>query len=171
MGKILVIRHAIAEDVDAGLLQGRDDSQRALTDAGRRKFTQTTKGLARLVKRIDLIATSPLLRAVQTGEILSRQYCVKPIQIAELEPSAPPGALLEWYREQASSECVALVGHEPSLSSWVSEMLTAHQRSIVQLKKGAACLLDVDLSVSPKAGRATLQWLLQPSQLRLLAPG
>jgi len=170
MGKVLVIRHAIAEDADAGLLQGRDDSQRALTGEGRRKFTQAAKGLARLVKEINLIATSPLLRAVQTGEVLSRQFSVKPIQIAALEPAASPGALLEWYREQAWNECVALVGHEPYLSEWVSEMLTGRPCSIVQLKKGAVCLLEVDLSGSPMAGRATLQWLLQPSQLRMLAP-
>lgn len=170
MGRVLVIRHAIAQDADAALSQGCEDSQRALTDEGRRKFTKAAKGLAQIVQEIDFLATSPLLRAVQTGDILSRQFSVKPIQIQALMPTAPPGALLEWYRERASSDCVALIGHEPGLSSWVSEMLTGRPHSVIQLKKGAACLLEVDLCASPKAGRASMRWLLQPSQLRLLAP-
>ena len=160
MGRILIIRHAIAEDADAALAQGRDDAARGLTDEGRQKFSQAVKGLARVVTKIDVLVASPLLRAVQTGEILSQQF---------IAPGAAPGALLEWYLRHAASECVALVGHEPSHSLWASELLTGRETSILKLKKGAACLLELDSLAPKKPALARLLWLLQPSQLRLLA--
>lgn len=166
MSKLLVIRHAVAEVAAAASDQGRDDAQRELTAAGRAKFTEASKGLLRIVDKIDVLATSPLLRAVQTAEILQRGYGVRPIEIKPLLPAATPGALSKWCRERGDDGCIALVGHEPGLSAWVSELLTGQSGPILQLKKGSACLIEVDFGAPGSQPSAMLLWLLRQSQLR-----
>jgi phosphohistidine phosphatase len=61
---------------------------------------------------------------------------------------------------------IAAVGHEPHLSGLVSLLLTGRAGAVIELKKGAACLLD--LGEQPAAGKARLLWALTPAQLRRL---
>jgi phosphohistidine phosphatase SixA len=60
---------------------------------------------------------------------------------------------------------VAIVGHEPSLSTFASWLISARPESHLVLKKGGACFLELP-AVEPGAG--TLEWLLTPKQLRAL---
>ena len=171
--KLLVIRHAIAEDRDRVARKhggDADDSLRPLTSAGRRKMRGVARGLRRLVPRVDLLASSPLTRATQTADVVAAAYRLrKRAEVAQLAPDKPVTALLKWLQEQDAERpdgTVALVGHEPQLGVFVSWMLTGLQESFVQFKKGGACLLQCKTDVKP--GRATLLWLLKPSQLRAL---
>ena len=61
---LLVIRHAIAEDREVFAGTGKDDSLRPLTDRGRERMQEGARGLVRLVDRLDVLATSPLTRAI-----------------------------------------------------------------------------------------------------------
>src|SRR5207302_88491 len=134
---------------------------------GRRKMRQAAAGLRRIVPSLDLLATSPLTRAVQTGEIVAKAYDgARTVQVAALTPRKPAAALVEWLQAHPRDATVALVGHEPHLGAFVSWMLTGLQESFVVLKKGGACMLEVDEAV--RAGRAKLLWMLKPSQLRKL---
>ena len=72
--QVLVVRHAIAEQREEFAPTGKDDSQRPLTHDGRRKMRRGAVGLRAVVPAIDVLATSPLLRAVQTAEILAAVY-------------------------------------------------------------------------------------------------
>ena len=168
MSKLLVIRHAIAEETEAAADQGRDDAHRELTAEGRAKFAEAAKGLLQLVDRIDVLATSPLVRALQTADILRRSFGVKPVEIEPLLPTAAPSTLSKWCRGRSAVGCLALVGHEPALSAWVSELLTGHTGQILQLKKGSACLIEVDFGAPQSAPSAVLLWLLRQSHLRQL---
>jgi phosphohistidine phosphatase len=166
--KILVIRHAIAEDRETFAETGEEDGLRPLTKPGRRKMRLAAKGLHSLVPKLSVLATSPLTRAVQTGQIVASRYSgLKTLHIAHLTPRKPVQALAQWLQTQPGDATVAVVGHEPHLGVFVSWMLTGLQESFVVLKKGGACLLEVDGEV--KAGRAKLHWLLKPSQLARLA--
>ena len=166
--RVLVVRHAIAEDRRVFARTGEPDSLRPLTRQGRRRMRRGVRGLARVVPRLDVIATSPLTRAVQTAEILAKHYDkAKTQRVAALAPGKPMNALLGWLAEQADGRVVALVGHEPHLGEFISWALTGLRESFVPLKKGAACLLEFPDEV--KAGRAKLLWLLKPSQMRALA--
>lgn len=165
--KLLIIRHAIAEERDDFARTGRDDRLRPLTDEGRKKMKQAAKGLRTLAPDIDLLATSPLTRAAQTGAILDTVYDgLDEVEIEELAPEASPIAFLSWLRRQADKDCVAVVGHEPSLSLLLSFLLTGSERRLFAFRKGGACLLQ--LSDEPAAGTATLLWALTPAQLRAL---
>jgi phosphohistidine phosphatase len=171
--KLLVIRHAIAEDRDRFARKHgseADDGLRPLTAAGRRKMRGGARGLRRLVPRVDLLATSPLTRAVQTADVVAAAYQIRKwAEVAQLAPDKPVTALLKWVQEQEAERpdaTIALVGHEPQVGVFVSWMLTGLQESFVEFRKGGACLLRCKGDVKP--GRATLLWLLKPSQLRAL---
>src|SRR6201996_4289341 len=129
--KLLLIRHAIAEDRDEFARTGRDDRQRPLTDEGRKKMKQGARGLRKLVPEIDLLATSPLTRAAQTGAVVDSVYGgLKEVEIAELAPEASPVEFLSWLRKQTAAT-VAMVGHEPSISLILSWLLTGSEKRLL----------------------------------------
>jgi phosphohistidine phosphatase len=164
--KLLVIRHAIAEEQEAWARTGESDDQRPLTDAGRKRMKRAVRGLKRVVETIDLLATSPLVRAVQTGELVARKFNDVPTTVSPtLAPEQPYDAFLDWLRSVESAEVVAIVGHEPHLSGLVSWLLAGRDGSLIELKKGAACLLELEQKA---AGAGTLLWALTPRQLRQL---
>lgn len=164
--KILIIRHAKAEPRTVGST-GKKDAARPLTDAGRKSMRKASKGLQTLIPKLDVLVTSPLVRAQQTAAIISKRYAAMPItQLAALAPGGSVQALLEWLREQPATATVALVGHEPDLGIFASYLLSGNKESFVLLKKSAACLIE--LPERPAAGSGKLEWLLQPSELRAL---
>lgn len=165
--KLLLIRHAIAEEREDFARTGKDDHLRPLTDEGRKKMKQAAKGLRRIVPEIDLLATSPLTRAAQTGAILDSAYDgLKEVEIEQLSPDATPEDFLRWLRKR-KEKCVAAVGHEPSLSLILAWLLTGSERRLFAFRKGGACLLEFE--DEPAAGTATLIWAMTPALLRELA--
>ncbi len=165
--KLLLIRHAIAEEREDFAKTGKDDRLRPLTDEGRKKMKQAARGLQTVAPDIDLLATSPLTRAAQTGAIVDSVYGgLKEVEIVELSPESTPNDFLRWLRKQKAG-CVAAVGHEPSISLILSWLLTGSERRIFAFRKGGACLLDFPDEVA--AGTATLVWALTPAQLRELS--
>jgi phosphohistidine phosphatase len=167
--RLLVIRHAIAEDEATWAATGEPDERRPLTRAGRKKMRRAARGLRRVVRAIALLGTSPLVRAVQTAEIVARVYGrVTPLTIDALTPERPPADFLAWLADAAPGrDVIAVVGHEPHLSGLVSWLLGGRDEpSFVELEKGAACLLRFD--GEPAKGSACLEWLLPPRELRRL---
>lgn len=167
MSQIVVIRHAPAEDREAAHRQGRPDAERALTDEGRAKMMHAAIGLRRTLAHLDLIASSPLKRAVETAAIVADAFApLTQVECEALVPQAHPEELLDWLRGEGRG-CVAVVGHDPDLSAWVSWALTGDTIPLLRLKKGGACLLEFP-SGKWRAGEAILQWMLTPTQLAQL---
>jgi len=164
--ELLVIRHADAGDAAAFAKSGRPDDERPLSPEGRKKMHQAARGLRGIVPDIAVLATSPLVRARQTADIVAEEFGGLRIDtVPALRPTQPPAALAEWLARHRSDGVVAAVGHEPHLSETVGWLLTGEARSLIELKKGAACLLASD-GWGP--GAAVLRWALQPGQLRAL---
>jgi phosphohistidine phosphatase len=170
---LLVIRHAIAEDKEAFAASGRSDDQRPLTEAGRSKMRRAAEGLRSTCPRVAVLASSPLLRARETADIVAPAFRVGRVEIVDaLRPDRPFEELTSWLRRRVSPNdpddtTVAVVGHEPHLSGLVTWLMTSAMDSRIELKKGGACLLGFE--GKPAAGEATLRWALTPSQLRALA--
>src|SRR3989442_14427769 len=72
--RLLVVRHAIAEDREAFARSHKDDSTRPLTPDGRRKMERAALGLKELVPELDVLAASPYKRAIETAEIIAAAY-------------------------------------------------------------------------------------------------
>ncbi|HSD97573.1 MAG TPA: histidine phosphatase family protein [Sulfuricaulis sp.] len=158
---ILLVRHAKAEARSLLGLGAKRDVRRPLTDAGRKRMRRAAKALHRLVPAVDVIASSPLIRARETAEILAGQY--DNMAVVDLMPLSPGGSeqeLLDWLREQRQDAAVVLVGHEPDLGFLVSWLLTGKKSAFTPLRKGAACLIRFD--EAPAAGGGVLEWMLTP---------
>lgn len=174
---LLVVRHAIAEDKERFAATGRSDDQRPLTDEGREKMRRAADGLKTVVRRVHVLASSPLVRARETAEIIAPALRASRIEIVDaLRPERPFDDFTTWLRSRAApngeeveddEHTVAVVGHEPHLSGLVTWLMTGKTESRIELKKGAACLLE--FSRSPSAGTAMLRWALTPAQLRQIA--
>ncbi len=164
---LVVVRHAIAEDRDTFARTGRDDDERPLTEEGRDRMEQAARGLVRLVPGLDALCSSPLVRAVQTAEIVAGVYDGIEIEPAPvLSGGAPPGDVVAWLQDKSAVDTLAIVGHEPDLSTLVSFLLAGTEGAFIEMKKGAVCL--VECPGKPAAGEALLRWSLAPKQLRLL---
>jgi phosphohistidine phosphatase len=165
MMEIYVVRHGIAVPSEAG----SSDRFRPLTSKGRRRFRRSARRFARLGGKLDLILTSPLVRAVQTAEILVA--AVKDAEVAvleELDPGSGVQALLEAVARRADFRSVALVGHEPQLSGLIA-VLTATPGNEIEVRKGAIVRLDVAEALAP--GSAELRWTLNPMSKEVVKGG
>jgi phosphohistidine phosphatase len=158
---LYIIRHAIAADEG----DYEQDSDRPLTDKGRKKMRQIAKGLRALGVEFDLILSSPYLRARETAEILSDIFKMKKeIAFSEnLTPMAEPDALISEINEKYSVDSLALVGHEPHLSSLAGLLTSENAKLDVTIKKGGVIRLTADNLRQDR--RATLDWLLTPGIL------
>lgn len=161
---LLVIRHAVAMERDDFAAISDDDDDRPLTDAGMKKMRRVAEGLRGLVARIDVLAASPLTRALQTAHIVGELYGV-PVErtVDALRPENSSESFLAWTRDQRLGDVCAIVGHEPNLGQLVTWLMTGCDEPRVSFKKGGACLLSFDGRLEPGGG--TLRWLLTPAQL------
>lgn len=116
--KLYLMRHGDAEDPAPGDFDG--DYYRALTMRGRKRMRQMGKAMRDHGLLPDVIIASPVVRALQTAEIVA----------ATVDPAEPlivrrelglDGDILALVRELMGSDIKSalLVGHEPSLSDFV----------------------------------------------------
>jgi phosphohistidine phosphatase len=164
--KLLLIRHAIAEEREDFALTGEPDEKRPLTETGRKKMKRAAQGLSNVAEKIDLIASSPLTRAMQTADILSKYFPDVPTTvIGALEPMQKYEVFLEWLQRLEEVETVAAIGHEPHLSGLAAWLMTGNEKPLFEFKKGGAALLEL---TTIESGAAQLRWLVTPSQLRAI---
>ncbi|HEV3484765.1 MAG TPA: histidine phosphatase family protein [Vicinamibacterales bacterium] len=165
--QLLVIRHAIAEDRDAFAGSGRDDSERPLTGEGREKMGRAVSGLRRLVPAIDILASSPYARAMETAQIVAAGYGLVDkdiVAVDALTPDAPLQRFVSWIQRRSKTRVATIVGHEPHLGVLVTWLMTGLPESRVELKKGGACLLE--FNGQPGPGIGVMRWLMTSGQLR-----
>jgi phosphohistidine phosphatase len=102
--KLYLVRHAEAAP-------GEPDELRRLTPEGRAQARDLARRLAGEGLRVDALLTSPLLRARETAEPLSRELGVP----AEADDRVAPGASLESVQDavRGRGDSVLVVGHQP----------------------------------------------------------
>jgi phosphohistidine phosphatase len=164
--KLLIVRHGKAGDREAFAATGQPDELRPLTAEGAREMKAIASALHAIVPRIDVIATSPLVRARQTAEAIAREYDLPVSETSVLEPDSAFAELEAWARRGARGNVTAIVGHEPHLSGLAAWLIGPAGDARLELKKGGACLLVFD--ALPERGSGTLRWLLAPGVIRRL---
>jgi len=159
--QLYVVEHGIA--VESG--EGIPDEWRPLTDKGRRRFQKTARAFGKLGRKLDLILTSPLVRAVQTAEILAGETEPGEVAVlAELDPKFDVQAVRNAIATRAGkAEAVAIVGHEPQLSS-VLAALSGVSQAEIDLENGT--IVRVDVSTLTDGASADPRWWLKPKGTR-----
>lgn len=167
--RLIVIRHAPAEDRARFARSGRDDAERPLTDRGREKMIVNARGLRVLAPALDVLATSPHVRAAETAEIVAREYGSMPVErVSVLAPGGRRDDFLEWLRALGrAGRTIAVVGHEPDLGELVAWLVTGEPTPLFAFKKGGAALVELPSPAAP--GRGALRWLAPPVVLRSLS--
>ena len=159
--QLYILRHGIAEDEKPG----SKDADRALTAEGKKKLREVLRVAHRAGVAPKLIISSPYVRAKDTASLLANEFEMKD-KVALSVNLIPPGnfeSLINEIREKYDVDNLALVGHEPMLSSLISWLATGNTDMKVALKKGGFAYLATDNLYQD--GRATLNWLLTPALL------
>jgi phosphohistidine phosphatase len=165
--ELYVMRHGIA--VTRGAASFADDAKRPLTPEGKLKMKEIAKGLLRLGFEVDWILTSPLVRAVETAEIVSDALGAGvATDFAEaLKPGGSPEALIAFLARHLDRRRVLVVGHEPDLSEMAARLVGAGRNANLGFKKGGCCLIR--FTEFPPKAPGELVWWLTPRVLRKLA--
>jgi phosphohistidine phosphatase len=161
--KVYLVRHA--ESVDRiGVMP---DSVRHLTSRGRLSVRETARRLMRDGIRFSRILASPLVRAVQTADILAEQLGfegeVSPAP--QLGPGFDVDAMNEILDAFPEDTGIALVGHEPDLGRVLAQLLSLSTG--YAMPKGAVAALVLPDTGKRRHGR--LEWLLD-GERRLVDP-
>lgn len=157
--KLYFVRHGIA---DAPEGYTGTDFERPLTSEGRKKMTSEAKALASLKLGVDVIITSPLVRAQQTATIVAKELDMddRLHDDARLGPDLDVEALASLLDDHATTDTIMLVGHEPSFSEVVGSIVGG---AAIDLKKGGVACVEVTERAGP---RGILLWLATPKLLR-----
>jgi phosphohistidine phosphatase len=157
---LYVIRHAIAAERGA---EYPDDTRRPLTGDGISRFQKVVAGLEELEVDVEVVLTSPLLRARQTADLLSKGLRGHPtvVETRALSPGAAYKELMTELGRHARRSGVALVGHEPHLGETAARLVGCAGR--FDFRKGGVCRIDVD--DLPPSGPGRLQWFAPPKIL------
>jgi phosphohistidine phosphatase len=158
--KLYFVRHGDAGD--PAQWEG-NDAERPLSDEGRRRMALEARTMKRLELGVDRVITSPLLRALQTAEIVAVELKRKDRLVTDqrLGPDFGAERLAEILRDNQDVHDLMLVGHQPSMSATIGR-LTGGGR--VELKKGGLARVDVP---EPAELSGELEWLLPPRVLLL----
>ena len=154
---LYIIRHAWAADRDDP--RWPDDDLRPLTDNGKKRFAEVVKKLAGHGVTPEIIATSPLVRCVETARLLAAESGkADVIELEELRPGGDVDALLHWTARQARQhQQIACVGHAPDVNRLTAVMIGDRDSSIHFAKGGVA---GVRFDGVPALGGGELRWLV-----------
>lgn len=161
---LILLRHGIAEDVASDNL----DSSRKLTEKGKKKLEDNLPMILPFIDsnhQIEIWA-SPLMRAKETAEIL-----LPMIKSAELvfHDFVARGDYQNFWAaldklDDNKKYTIIVVGHEPYLSNWSSELCGLR----LPFRKGAAAGIRLN---TRDAVDSELKWFLQPKEMNLLLKG
>jgi len=159
--ELYIVRHAVAEERGEAW---PDDTKRPLTEQGIARFKKAVRGLARLDIALDVILTSPLVRAKQTAELLATGLTDRPhvVTIESLAPGGTVASVVADLEKHAKRSTIALVGHEPGIGELAARL--AGSKTPFTFKKGGVCRIDVD--ALPPHGAGQLRWFMPPKMLK-----
>jgi phosphohistidine phosphatase len=165
---LYLLRHGLA--VESGTPGYAKDADRPLTAEGERKLGKIAEALEALGLSFDVIFSSPYVRARQTAEIMAEAFKAhKRLELSDtLTPAGSLKRLIDLVNHlDPAPEDVLLVGHEPYLSELISLLVSGDAGLSVVMKKGGLCKLSVHALRHARC--ATLEWLLTPKQMALMA--
>jgi phosphohistidine phosphatase len=155
---LYIIRHAWAEQ--PGSRAWPSDSLRPLTDEGRERFARMVQKLVERGFAPTSIATSPMVRCVETAEIIARAVGehVEVVQREELLPSGDAEALITWTAKQARHHKeLAWVGHAPDVGRLGTAVLG---KADGWLHFGKGTIAALRFEDTPWSAPGELRWLV-----------
>lgn len=164
MVRLYLVRHATAEQAPPGSRFA--DPLRALTPKGRRRFHRIARTFARMDEPVDVICTSPALRAVQTAEVLAAAVGSERVRVLdELRPGGTPEPLLGPLRD-LDARSVALVGHERQLAALATLLTGAVLMESARLRLRHGSIVRIDVRRLREEPQGKPRWWIGPDRNR-----
>jgi len=160
---VYFLRHASAGH---HLANSAQDEKRPLDEQGIEQCTQVGRALNAMDVHVDAVISSPLKRATQTASLVANElgFDGKLQRTPALRPNAQMDAFRELLNKNAQLEAVVVVGHNPSLSQFLSLLISeGASESSVDLKKCAVARVDLS------GGMGILKWLLTTKMIQAVA--
>jgi phosphohistidine phosphatase len=155
--QLWLLRHADAEPHGT-----RADSERMLTERGKRQARVAGQALAQAKVELATVLSSPKARARETAELALVEMGDDQAGFELYEPLTGgfrAAQALEAFADTGAEGSLLLVGHEPDLSNVVGELTGGR----VDLKKGGVAVVKLG------GGGGELVLLLRPVELALIA--
>ena len=156
--KLYFLRHGQAGDREdwAG-----DDFYRPLTTDGVKRMEREAETIEELDLELEIIITSPLVRAKQTAEIVAKKLKMKDrlVEDHDLGLDFTFERLRDILAGHRDKKAIMLVGHEPSMSRTIGQLVGGAK---IELKKGGLAFVEL---ASPSSGTGELVWLVPPKIL------
>jgi phosphohistidine phosphatase len=149
--KLYFLRHGIAYERETW--QGDNDEFRPLTDDGIAAMKREAKSFERLKLKLDVIITSPLVRARDTARIVAKRLDLKILESDLLKPGFSIQMLEKLTTDYPQHSNLMLVGHEPDFSRVISTVIGG---GYIVLKKGGLARVDI---TAQQPLRGELVWL------------
>jgi phosphohistidine phosphatase len=159
---VYFLRHASA---GKSVSDPEKDDRRALDEEGIEQCRFIGRVLAALDTQVDVILSSPLKRATQTASLVANELGHEgKIQFDEaLGKEADYTGFRQLLQRHGKADAVLVVGHNPSLSAFLSLAISRRATDeAVDLKKGAVARVEVDNKT------AMLHWCITPKIARSL---
>jgi phosphohistidine phosphatase len=144
---IYFLRHG-----DASSNSRYHDSERPLTDLGHKQASYVGKFLRCTKTHINIILTSPLTRACETGAIVQSVIRAPRVETTEFLVNGSNQKQLFRQMTAFNVESVLLVGHEPFLSETISLLIGGDHKTDIEMKKCSLALVEVLDPVRPGSG-------------------
>jgi phosphohistidine phosphatase SixA len=159
---LYIVRHAWAGQRDDS--RWPDDGMRPLTAEGKERFARVVRKLGGAGMAPGIIAASPLVRCVETAEILAAGLDgPKIVKLDELQPGSDLQGLLRWTARQAAKhEQIAWVGHAPDVDR-LAAALIGDAGALIHFGKGTVA--DIRFDAEPAVAAGELQWLVSAKVL------
>ena len=131
----------------------------AIDHEGIEAMKREAKYLKDMKLKLDAIVTSPLERAQHTAKIAAKALRMDMTEDPLLRPEFNLEALEQLLSKYSAADKLMLVGHEPSFSQVVGQLIGG---GTVVMKKGGLARVDLTDQHQPKG---ELVWLLTPGLL------
>ncbi|MGQ9804711.1 MAG: phosphohistidine phosphatase SixA [Chlorobiales bacterium] len=157
--KLYIFRHGEAEDIGKnGVFR---DEERRLTEKGRRDAQKIGAYLKSKKHHVQLLVHSPLVRAVQTAEILSSELNCEKKSVNELSTDFGVRTYMEVLNKHKGTESLAVVAHQPTLTKLISMLISGEHHAQFHFEPCSLAIVRIGANLIG----GDLQLLISPNDL------
>ena len=160
MEEIFILRHSDAEDADGKNI--KNDFERKLTEDGIKKAKKISLFFNSLNEDLDLVLSSPLIRAKETAETFVKNLNKKTeLKIVDfLSSGTSCKDIVKGLTAYSNHKNVILVGHAPDLEIFLGKLIGGE---CIKLKKAALAKVKLNNQIEISG---ELIWLITPKLIK-----
>jgi phosphohistidine phosphatase len=165
---VYIMRHGKA----GRQVPGKDDASRALTGKGKDEIEEMARWLVSREISFGIIATSPLVRSMETGTIIAAGpgQGLNPEIWPSLSIGGDPMTICQDIAAKDETSSLLLVGHEPTLSSLIGLLICGSSNAGIMMAKGGLARIR-NVIKDGNTVRGELNWLLTPKLMMSMRQG